>query len=227
MPTGQLVNLPAGAPLRPTGQPFNRSTNRSVICHRCSHPFRVAGGSPGWQVAALFHSALHSVLNAILHSVLRDRLTPPPLQVAGGSPGRPVAGVPPSVIDSALCHLSSTQSSISGGRWQLQVAGGGLFHSALHAVLNAVLHSALRDRFSHLSSVIDSVIHSVIHSALPEAARSARSADPTSSQCPEITKNDEPRTKNSPDQHPLCRDAVPTLPRQTRAARGAAPTQST
>ena len=130
------------------------SIQPSVICHRCSHPFRVAGGSPGWQVAALFHSALHSVLNA-------------------------------------------------------------------------ALHSALRDRFSHLSSVIDSVIHSVIHSALPEAARSARGAAPTSRQCPEITKNDEPRTKNSPDQHPLCRDAVPTLPRQTRAARGAAPTQST
>ena len=122
MPTGQLVNLPAGAPLRPTGQPFNRSTNRSVICH----PF-----SP--------------------------------------------------------CPTS-------GGRWQPQVAGGGC--------------SALPHRLSHLSSVIDSVIHS----ALPEAARSARSADPTSRQCPEITKNDEPRTRNSPDQHPLCRDAVPTLP---------------
>ena len=43
------------------------------------------------------------------------------------------------------------------------------------------------------------------------AARSARSADPTSRQRLEITKNDEPRTKNSPAQ-PLCRDAVPTLP---------------
>ena len=148
--------------------------------------------------------------SSVIHSALA------PLQVAGGSPRWPVAGVPPSVIDSALCHLSSTQSSISGGRWQPQVAGGGLFHSALYSVLNAVLHSALRDRFSHLSSVIDSVIHSVIHSALPEAARSARSADPTSSQCPEITKNDEPRTKNSPDQHPLCRDAVPTLPNQLK-----------
>jgi hypothetical protein len=144
MPTGQLVNLPAGAPLRPTGQPFNRSTNRSVICHPfspcpasggrwqprvagggCSalphrlshlssvidsvihsviHSFRVAGGSSGWPVAALFHSALHSVLNAALHSVLRDQFSPPPLRVAGGSPG-----------------------------WQ--GAGDGLFHSALHSVL--------------------------------------------------------------------------------------------
>ena len=44
----------------------------SVLCHRCSHPqLRVAGGSPGWQVAGLFHSAL----NAALHSVLRDRFS--------------------------------------------------------------------------------------------------------------------------------------------------------
>ncbi len=46
------------------------------LCHLSSVidsvivPFRVAGGSPGWQVAGLFHSALHSALNAVLNSVL-------------------------------------------------------------------------------------------------------------------------------------------------------------
>ena len=30
--------------------------------------------------------------------------------------------------------------AFSGGGWQPQVAGGGLFHSVLHAALNAVLH---------------------------------------------------------------------------------------
>ena len=49
--------------------------------------FRVAGGSPGWPVAGLFHSVLHSVLNAALHSDLRDRFRPPS-----------------SVIDSVICH---------------------------------------------------------------------------------------------------------------------------
>ena len=48
---------------------------------------RVAGGSPGWPVAGLFHSVLHSVLNAALHSDLRDRFRPPS-----------------SVIDSVICH---------------------------------------------------------------------------------------------------------------------------
>jgi hypothetical protein len=190
------VNLSTCQLVLPSGQLANRSTDQPIapssvidsVIHSVIHSFRVAGGNPRWRVAGLFHSALHSVLNAALHSVLRDRFS----------------------------HLSSTQSSISGGRWQPQVAGGGLFHSALYSVLNAVLHSALRDRFSHLSSVIDSVIHSVIHSALPEAARSARGAAPTSRQCPEITKNDEPRTKNSPDQHPLCRDAVLPLPNQLK-----------
>jgi hypothetical protein len=106
----------------------------SALCHRFSHPFsppplRVAGGSPRWRVAALFHPALHSAL--------RHRLSP-------------LSSIQPSI----------QPSPTSGGRWQPQVAGGGLFHSALHSVLNAVLHSVLRDRFSHLSSVIDPAIHS-------------------------------------------------------------------
>ena len=125
----------------------------------------------------------YSILDTLVAHVIDPAIAP--LRVAGGSPGWPVAG---------------------------------LFNSALHSVLNAVLHSALRDQFSHLSSTqsstsggrcsalphrlshLSSVIDSVIHSALPEAARSARSADPTSRQCPEITKNDEPRTKNSLEQ---------------------------
>ena len=57
---------------------------------------------------------------------------------------------------SAIRHLSSTQSSNSGGSPGWPVAG--LFHSVLHSALNAVLHAALRDRFRPPSSVIDSVI---------------------------------------------------------------------
>jgi hypothetical protein len=226
LPSGQLAN-------RSTDQPIAPSSVIDSVIHSVIHSFRVAGGNPRWRVAGLFHSALHSVLNAALHSVLRDRfshLSSTQSSISGGRWQPQVAGgglfhsalhsVLNAALHSVLCdrfsHLSSTQSSISGGRWQPQVAGGGLFHSALYSVLNAVLHSALRDRFSHLSSVIDSVIHSVIHSALPEAARSARGAAPTSRQCPEITKNDEPRTKNSPDQHPLCRDAVLPLPNQLK-----------
>ena len=40
----------------------------------------------------------------------------------------------------------------------------------------------------------------------PQQTRSARSADPTSRKCPEITKNDEPRTKNNPDSQPPTAD---------------------
>jgi uncharacterized membrane protein len=185
MPTGQLVNLPAGAPLRPTGQPFNRSTNRSVICHRFSHPFsdpfisggrwqpqvagggafpfspplspqrspplslrdqfshlssvichrpshpfRVAGGSPGWPVAgfsiqpSIQSSTQPSIQSSVIDSVICHRPSHP-FQVAGGSPRWPVAGfsiqpsiqsstqssIQPSVIDSVICHPSSIQSS--------------------------------------------------------------------------------------------------------------------
>jgi hypothetical protein len=45
------------------------------LCHPSSAidsiivPFRVAGGSPGWQVAGLFHSALNAVLHSVLPSV--------------------------------------------------------------------------------------------------------------------------------------------------------------
>ena len=118
LPTGQLVNLPASAPLRPTGQPFNQSTSRFV------------------------HSALHSVLNAVLHSALPcnfcHRFSPlssvlcplssvidsviAPFRAAGGSPWSQVAGNLPSVIDAVIYSA---------------------LYSALNAVLNAVLHSVL------------------------------------------------------------------------------------
>ena len=122
---------------------------------------------------------------------------------------------------------------VAGGSPGWQAAG--LFHSALHPVLKAVLNSVLRDRLGPLPAVIDS--------AQPEAARSARSADPTSRQCPEITKNDEPRTENSLEPRYVVTRSRPyparrsreveadsglrlgTQPRQTRAARGAAPTR--
>ena len=48
----------------------DRLSHLSSVIDLAIHSFRVAGGSPGWQVAGLFHSALHSVLNAVLHSVL-------------------------------------------------------------------------------------------------------------------------------------------------------------
>ena len=63
---------------RPTG-------NRTIR----QHPFQVAGGGPGWQVAGIIHSALYSVLNAALHSVLSGKLGPLP-------------SIQPSVIDSAI-----------------------------------------------------------------------------------------------------------------------------
>jgi len=44
---------------------FRFGYSKSVVA-----PFRVAGGSSGWQVAGLFHSALNAVLNAVLHLVL-------------------------------------------------------------------------------------------------------------------------------------------------------------
>jgi len=120
-----------------------------------------------------------------------------------------------SLIDSAICHLPSIQSS-NHFRWQVAAPGGrwrdfcppssiqsSVIDSALHSALNAVLYSVLPDRFSHPSSAIDSVIcHRFSPPRSPPfsppwstaAARSARSADPTSSQCPEITKKR--RTKN-------------------------------
>ncbi len=186
MPTGQLVNLPAGAPLRPTGQPFNRSTNRSVICHPFS-PCPASGGRWQPQVAgggcsALCHrfSPLSSVIDPVIHfgwQVAAPGGRWRRFSIQPSTQSSTQSSIQPSVIDSPLprfrwqvaapgggwrrfsalrhrfSHLSSTQSSISGGRWQPQVAGGGLFHSALHSVLNAALHSVLRDRFSHLSSI--------------------------------------------------------------------------
>ena len=62
----------------------------------------------------------------------------------------------------------------SGGRWQLQVAGGGCSMQP-----------------STQSSTQSSIQSSVIDSALPRQTRAARGAAPTSSQCPEITKNQE------------------------------------
>ena len=89
----------------------------------------------------------------------------------------------------------------SGGRWQPQVAGGGCSMQP-----------------STQSSTQPSIQSSVIHSVQPDTARSARSADPTSRQGPELTKNDEPRTKNQ---------ELRTAQISPRSARGAAPTQST
>ena len=146
-------------------------------------------------------------------------------RVAGGgafpfsppfSPQRSPPFSPPcSVLPSVICHRPSHPFRVAGGSPRWRVAG-----------------------FSTQSSIQPSVIDS----AQPEAARSARSADPTSRQCPEITKNQERRTKNSLEQpyvvtrsrpYPARRsrevEAVSgwrlgTQPRQTRAARGAAPT---
>jgi len=118
------VNLSTCQLVLPSGQLANRSTDQliapSSVIHSALPHF-------GWQVAApggrwrVFRPA-----SSTQSSVIRHRCSHP-FQVAGGSPGRPVAGVPPSVIDSAIRHLSSMQSSISGGRWQPRVAGGGAF----------------------------------------------------------------------------------------------------
>ena len=127
--------------------------------------FRVAGGSPGWPVAGLFHAALHAVLNAVLHAALHSALH--------------------SVLRDRFSHLSSIQPSIHSG-WQVAAPGGRWRGFSTQPSIQPSTQSSIQS--------------SVIPSAQPEAARSARSADPTSRQCPEITKNDELRTKNSLEQ---------------------------
>ena len=151
---------------------------------------RMIGWGAHFQVSGLGHRdpgpgdqvQVAGNLPFVLDSVL------PPLRVAGGSPRWQVAGVPPSVIDSVICHLSSTLSSIHFG-WPVAAPGGGWRRFSIQP--------------STQSSTQPSTQSSVIDSALPRQTRAARGAAPTSSQCPEITKNDEPRTRNSPDQHPL------------------------
>ena len=135
-----------------------------------------------------------------------------------------------SVLRARFCHPSSAIDPVIHFRWQVAAPGGRWRGFSIQPSIQ--------------SSTQSSIQSSVIPSAQPEAARSARSADPTSRQCPEITKNDELRTKNSLEQpyvvtrsrpYPARRsrevEAVSgwrlgTQPRQmqTRAARGAAPT---
>ena len=86
---------------------------------------------------------------------------------------------------SVICHRCS-HLPVSGGRWRPRVAGG------------------RPDPFSPPFRPQRSPPWST------EAARSARSADPTSRQCPEITKNDAPRTKNSIPTPTLSDSAVGT-----------------
>ena len=120
-----------------------------------------------------------------------------------------------SVIDSALCPLSSIQSSTHsrwpvaapGGRWrglssdlclpcplvnlstcQLVLPSGQLANRSTNQLIASSIQPSIQ------SSTQSSMQSSVIDSAQPEEARSARSADPTSRQCPEITKNQELRT---------------------------------
>jgi len=73
--------------IRPSIQSSMQSFIRSsvvnaALCHLSSmqpstpsSPLQVAGGSPRWRVAGLFHSDLHSALYSVLHSVLRHRLS--------------------------------------------------------------------------------------------------------------------------------------------------------
>ena len=201
------VNLSTCQLVLPSGQLANRSTDQliapSSVIHSALPHFGWQVAAPGgrWRRFSIQPSTQSSTQPSIQSSVIDSPLPRFRWQVA--APGgrwrvfRHLSSIQPSVI----CHRPSHPFRVAGGSPRWRVAA--LFHSALHSVLNAALHSVLRDRFSHLSSVIDSVIHSVIHSALPRQTRAARGAAPTSSQCPEITKNDEPRTRNSPDQHPL------------------------
>jgi hypothetical protein len=136
LPSSQLANRSTNQLVASSTQPSIQSSTQSsiqssvidsVICHRPSHLFRVAGGSPRWRVAGF---SIQSSIQSSTQSSIQ-----PSVQ----------SSIQSSVIDSALRHLSSTQSSsTSGGRWQPQVAGGGC--------------SVLPHRLSHLSSVIDSAI---------------------------------------------------------------------
>jgi len=80
---------------------------------------------------------------------------------------------------SVICHLSSIQPSQDFG-WRVAAPGGRWRGFSIQSSIQ--------------SSTQPSIQTSVIDSARPEEARSARSADPTSRQCPEITKNQELRT---------------------------------
>jgi hypothetical protein len=110
-------------------------------------PFRVTGGSPGWQVAGLFRSALNSALNAVLHSVLVPSGPRKHFRVSGLGHQVPGTGIQVQVQVRVFGHLSSVIDSVivpfrvAGGSPGWQVAG--LFHSVLHSVLNAALYSAL------------------------------------------------------------------------------------
>ena len=108
---------------------------------------------------------------------------------------------------SVICHRPSHPIRVAapGGRWQ-----------------DFSIQPSIQPSIQ--SSTQSSIQPSVIDSAQPEAARSARSADPTLRQCPEMTKNDVPRTKNSLEQRYVVTRSRP-YPMQTRSARGAAPTQ--
>ena len=76
-------------------------------------PFRVAGGSPGWQVAGV--AAAQRETGDRMDGGGRDNF-----QVSGLGHQVPGAGIQVQVQVQDLCHLS-----ISGGGWQPQVAGGG------------------------------------------------------------------------------------------------------
>ena len=85
-----------------------------------------------------------------------------------------------------ICHPSSAIDPVIQFGWRVAAPGGRWRGFSIQPSIQPSTQSSIQS--------------SVIPSAQPEAARSARSADPTSRQCPEITKNDELRTKNSLEQ---------------------------
>jgi hypothetical protein len=84
------------------------SSIQSSVIDPVIDSFRVAGGSPGWQVAGFYiqpstqSSTQSSMQSSVINSVICHRPSHPPLQVAGA---------PPCLIDSVICHPSSIQSS--------------------------------------------------------------------------------------------------------------------
>jgi hypothetical protein len=88
----------------------------SALCHRFSHPFsppplRVAGGSPRWRVAALFHPALHSALRHRLSPLSSIQPSIQPSPTSGGRWQPQVAGGSASSLPHRLSHLSSVLHS--------------------------------------------------------------------------------------------------------------------
>ena len=144
-------------------------------------------------------------------------------QVTGLSRQVPGSDIQVRVLVQEIRPLSSIQPcfhfrwrvAASGGRWRDLSIQPSTQSSTQSSIQSSTQSSHFTPVIRHLSSIQSSIQRRYVVTRsrpYPQQTRSARSADPTSRQCPEITKNDEPRTKNNPDSQPPTANRQPLPP---------------